>query len=972
MPERLHPGVYVEEVKPAVRAIEGVSTSTLAAIGVAERGPISTPKLVTSFDEYGRFFGGYRTDSFLTYAVQHFFDNGGKKCYVVRVVGAGHQTASLDLRDRERVEAGPGASEGERILAETLPGALAEAALRIRASSPGVWGNLIDVQVENGTRDPENEFKLLVRFREELVETWDNLSMNLGDENFVENLLGADQSQYIRVSRLPTASSDVPAVVLSGVLDANARTLAALPDTPILSITIGGTIVSKIVLDKANKDSADKVAAEIQKKVRTAALPAGTDAKTKEAFEKFECRYVESPRPRYVLIAGAELEPRTMAVPPATAGPGETDVQGRLKLNVAAAGTDKAYAIDGKGLQRGRSRSGNAPAIQTNGKRNLSFNLNSDGFQTVTLDSGLNGGDAVATDIRNKVRAKSTARKDPANESAYTGLDATYTARYLLMFGSPPADAGTFTFAASQNAPKDFSTDARLRLRAAGPAGAETLYGGSTAGPLAVNAGSTDRERTIASGSAPGTRPVEKLDTITDGELRLVVTPPGQAAINVDLTFPGPGPGSGEEIAAAIQAAVRAKAREATFGTLPNVRAALENFTARYEAYYTLVSGAVRLTDAGGNPIGPLSSVRVLPALADDIAPDLKLGVVNGGTEQTGAAMLRPPMDEYHVGDHTLGGAVYAVTAGADGAQPADTDYTGPNGLRALDKTTDVNLIIIPGIGSKQVVSAGFGYCVDRPLLDCFFIADLGGSPPADTTFRSDVPFVTDVPGARNYVRGLPTKNDFGAIYFPWLEAPDPIGRGRNPRRTLPPSGYVAGMYARIDSRRGVFKAPAGTEANLTGPLVLAAQISDTEQDFLNPIGVNVIRSFPASGFVIWGARTLSSDAAWRYVSVRRMAIFLRVSIYNGIQYAVFEPNDDDLWASLRLTIGSFMLTQFRAGAFQGNSPDKAFFVKCDGTTTTQADIDNGVVNILVGFAPLKPAEFVVLKLSQKAGQAPS
>jgi phage tail sheath protein FI len=179
-------------------------------------------------------------------------------------------------------------------------------------------------------------------------------------------------------------------------------------------------------------------------------------------------------------------------------------------------------------------------------------------------------------------------------------------------------------------------------------------------------------------------------------------------------------------------------------------------------------------------------------------------------------------------------------------------------------------------------------------------------------------------------------------------------------------------MYARIDSRRGVFKAPAGTETNLAGVLGLAGQISDTEQDILNPMGINVIRSFPASGTVIWGSRTLSSDSAWRYVPVRRMAIFLRVSIYNGIQFAVFEPNDDDLWASLRLTVGAFMLMQFRAGAFQGDSPDKAFFVKCDGTTTTQADIDSGVVNILVGFAPLKPAEFVVLKLSQKAGQSPS
>jgi hypothetical protein len=153
------------------------------------------------------------------------------------------------------------------------------------------------------------------------------------------------------------------------------------------------------------------------------------------------------------------------------------------------------------------------------------------------------------------------------------------------------------------------------------------------------------------------------------------------------------------------------------------------------------------------------------------------------------------------------------------------------------------------------------------------------------------------------------------------------------------------------------------------GAVGVAVNVSDTEQDQLNPISVNVIRAVPGSGLVAWGTRTIGSDSSWRYIPVRRMAIFLRVSIYYGIQWAVFEPNDEPLWASLRLNIRAFMLTQFRAGAFQGSKPDDAFFVKCDSSTTTQQDIDNGVVNILVGFAPLKPAEFVVLKLSQKVNQ---
>ncbi|MCP4571240.1 MAG: phage tail sheath family protein, partial [bacterium] len=195
----------------------------------------------------------------------------------------------------------------------------------------------------------------------------------------------------------------------------------------------------------------------------------------------------------------------------------------------------------------------------------------------------------------------------------------------------------------------------------------------------------------------------------------------------------------------------------------------------------------------------------------------------------------------------------------------------------------------------------------------------------------------------------------------------DPSGRSSEPV-LLPPSGYVAGLYARIDNRRGVWKAPAGTEATLGGAVGLAVDLTDVQQGNLNRIHVNCLRRFPAAGIVSWGARTITSDPEYTYVPVRRMAILLRVSIYNGIQWAVFEPNDEDLWAALRLNVVAFMTTLYRQGAFQGSSPSDAFFVKVDAETTTQADVDLGIVNVLIGFAPLKPAEFVVVKISQKAG----
>ncbi len=288
-----------------------------------------------------------------------------------------------------------------------------------------------------------------------------------------------------------------------------------------------------------------------------------------------------------------------------------------------------------------------------------------------------------------------------------------------------------------------------------------------------------------------------------------------------------------------------------------------------------------------------------------------------------------------------------------------------------------MNLIAIPGQGDPAVVNKGMEYCKNRPLQDCFFIGDMG-SVSSVSSARVDGASATvrTIKDARDFATtgfaGTPVDKaagDYGAVYFPWVLSSDPLGVGRNPKILLPPSGFLAGLYARIDNSRGVFKAPAGTEAGVFGALGTSADVSDTEQDQLNPISVNAIRVVPGSGFVVWGTRTIGSDASWRYIPVRRMAIFLRVSIYYGIQWAVFEPNDEPLWAGLRLNIRAFMLTQFRAGAFQGGKPDDAFFVKCDSSTTTQQDIDNGVVNILVGFAPLKPAEFVVLKLSQKVNQ---
>lgn len=210
------------------------------------------------------------------------------------------------------------------------------------------------------------------------------------------------------------------------------------------------------------------------------------------------------------------------------------------------------------------------------------------------------------------------------------------------------------------------------------------------------------------------------------------------------------------------------------------------------------------------------------------------------------------------------------------------------------------------------------------------------------------------------------------AVYFPRVTSADPLANGQVFTSTI--CGHVAGVIARTDAERGVWKAPAGLDAGLSGVVAPVEHVSDVRSGELNKLGVNGVRALPSAGTVVWGARTgrgadLVADE-YKYVPVRRLALYIEESLYRGLQWAVFEPNDEPLWSQLRLNVGSFMNTLFRRGAFQGQSAREAYFVKCDRETTTQDDVNRGVVNVLVGFAPLKPAEFVVVRLQQMAGQS--
>lgn len=288
-------------------------------------------------------------------------------------------------------------------------------------------------------------------------------------------------------------------------------------------------------------------------------------------------------------------------------------------------------------------------------------------------------------------------------------------------------------------------------------------------------------------------------------------------------------------------------------------------------------------------------------------------------------------------------------------------DPVAKTGLHALDEVDLFNILCLPEAvylagESMAAYTAAIEYARDRRAMA---IVDI----PEDAAASLDT--MTGWMAAND---GLRDAN--AAVYFPRTLVPDPLDEGR--LRSIGASGTVAGLWARTDASRGVWKAPAGTDARLQNVGALACNLTDSENGVLNPLGVNCLRAFPVYSAIVWGARTLyGADALasdWKYISVRRLTLFLEESLYRGTKWVVFEPNDEPLWAQIRLSLGAFMHDLFRQGAFQGASPRDAYFVKCDGETTTPTDIDAGIVNVEIGFAPLKPAEFVVLKFHQIAG----
>ena len=350
---------------------------------------------------------------------------------------------------------------------------------------------------------------------------------------------------------------------------------------------------------------------------------------------------------------------------------------------------------------------------------------------------------------------------------------------------------------------------------------------------------------------------------------------------------------------------------------------------------------------------GRSSSVSVRAVANDNLAHDLNLLTGTSAGAQATPAQL-----------HTLTGGAGGPFDPSEEYDLFIADRAKREGIYALESVDLFNLLCLPGITDVGVLADAAAYCQERRA---FLIVDAPHNENPQVLGPNDMynAIVSTTAGQ------IIPKTSYGAIYYPWVLVSDPLNAGS--LRTCAPCGTIAGLYARIDSARGVWKAPAGTEASLVGVQGLEYQLTDAENGILNPQGVNCLRVFPAYGPISWGSRTLlGSDEAgseYKYIPIRRLALYIEESLFRGTKWVVFEPNDEPLWAQIRLNVGAFMHNLFRQGAFQGTTPNQAYFVKCDSETTTQNDRDLGIVNIVVGFAPLKPAEFVIIQIQQIAGQ---
>jgi phage tail sheath protein FI len=1013
-----YPGVYIEELSSGQNTITGVATSIGAFVGWAPQGPVSEAVLVQSWSDYQAQFGGLDSRSWLGYAVNQFFANGGNQCYIVRVVWDGTI---------------PGGNNNPVACATALAAGVGYGTATITATSGALSGS-----VTLGVGTPVLQSVSVVP---------QGVTVPTGTSPQLPPLPIGATLQLQATGSFSDGSTSTPAGVVwvpgnSSILSVSPSGLVTAGSTPgtatiqAVSGIITGSITLTVTAASISSISVSPTAVStvVGQTVQLAAAANYSDGTSPNitAIANFSCA-----------TAGVVTFVSSLTVPPVQLG------QGQFQALVANAGTTLSAAFPSAFTLPAPAPTAKTAALVVTAADIVSIAI-SPGNATVpipadielaeielaaftissTLSNGTPGSTPAQTDVvwasSNMGVATVSGTATGANVTITGPGTTTITATYSPGAPAAPILASTTLTVLAAHLTGLNVTPATLTL-ASGlsqqltvtgtfddgsfvnmngfatwtpPTGAPGAATVSASGQVTATKGITSNQSVTitaswlnisATAALTVTPPIPQSLAVTTTPLNTTSIAPGQNLSLVATTTNSDGTstvvtGTAQWASSAsslisiagpgvVAASASAGGSLTLFANSPGIwgntlRVSISTLPAPNTNRFNLL---LQQLGSSGQP-STLESYVNLSVLPTD--PNYVVALINNDSNYITFINPAPGANGQIVTPTGTPAATAAVafSGGADGTVLVPTDQnfelavlstSNPNaGINLLDRVDIFNLLCIPGETDAATISLLQAYCAVKRA---FFIVD---SPQYATISGLMASGPVGTPAGSGSITGSNASNS--AFYFPWIQAPDPLV-GNRPA-LFPPCGFVAGIYSATDASRGVWKAPAGINAAFTGNTGLQYVLTDAENGTLNPQAVNCLRQFKVYGDVVWGARTLAGNdqagSQWKYVPIRRLALYLESSLFDGTQWVVFEPNDETLWGQIRLNIGTFMQGLFLQGAFAGTTPQQAYFVKCDAENNPPASIALGVVNILVGFAPLYPAEFVVIQIQQIMAQA--
>jgi phage tail sheath protein FI/uncharacterized protein YjdB len=973
-----YPGVYIEELSSGVHTITGVATSIAAFVGWAPQGPVSDATLVESWAEYEALFGGLDSRSDLGYAVNQFFNNGGQQAYIVRLVWDGSVPASPGTHPavaKTAVAAGLGygttqitASSGSI----TSPPATLSVGTPVLQSIAITPGSLPPIPINatgltftaTGTNSDGTTTNLSASA------TWTS-----SDNTVITPGVGGAFTPSGPGTAVITAADAAGVISGSSTVTVSAASISATtgiqvsPNTP--NIDSGQTQQFAATATYSDSSTHDITA------LATWAVAGDFDPKTPGLFNQTTAG-AHSVTAAWL---GSTSPAATATV--AAAGPVSlmvTRVAARITKGTTQVFNAEAVNSDGTttDVSTTATWTSSNPAVASITAPNT-VNAVDVGSATITATSGSFSASTTVTvtaanlaSIAVSPAAPSIAKGQSLQLKATGVYDDGTTADLTGCADWTSATPGQVSVTQLSVSVKDgvatLSNGSITGVAVTGAAvNVTAAFGGKTSNPAAVSVTAavlasiavTPKSKTILPGQ---TQQFTATGTFSDATTQSPLAGATWASSNQSVATIN---------SSGLASAVGSGGSLTLFANNPgvwgnNLRVTVTVPNPNPNNRFNLLVQEVDPTT------GAISTLESFSNLSVSITDPQYVGTVID-TDSNYITLLPPgatPPPPAPSGPPSAAGPI-ALSGGADGAvlEPAGDGnfelamtFNAQKGVFLLSRVDIFNLLCVPGETVPATIQGLQKFCHDERA---FYIVDAPQTATHATLLKSG-------PAGSTGGSITGTNSENSAYYFPWVQAPDPLF-GNRPTY-FPPCGFVAGIYAATDAGRGVWKAPAGISTALTGVSGLQYVLTDVENGDLNTQAINCLRQFKVYGDVVWGARTLQgSDQAgseWKYIPIRRLALYIESSLYDGTQWVVFEPNDEKLWGQIRMNVGAFMQQLFLKGAFQGTSPQKAYFVKCDSENNPQSSIDLGIVNITVGFAPLFPAEFVVIQIVQIAGQS--